>query len=168
MTLKDKFLNQIESNLQDAFGLIEKKNTDYATDADPFLNFRESAAFAGVTFEQGVLVRLSDKLTRFRNLLLRGDTSGAVGENIVDTLLDAMNYLNIIKTWIDLGRPHSGKVFEELTADTVGTGLFEGAEGLGVIPVIEPQANPEVNSGRPTLEDIRSSNWLTDLFQRLK
>ncbi len=105
MSLREKYFAQLQENYDAALSLMERKNADYAKDIDPFQNFRDSAKFAGITLEQGILVRLGDKLTRYRNLTERGSTHGEVGEAVVDTLADAMNYVNILKTWHDLDKP---------------------------------------------------------------
>ncbi len=112
-TLKDKYLESITENYEQALGLVHLKVQDYASDADPFKNFRNAAYFAGVSLEQGILVRIGDKFARYLNLLEKGGNfEGAVGEKLDDTLRDAMNYANILLTWEQLRHPAAGTTYE--------------------------------------------------------
>lgn len=116
MNLKTKYLESITENYEQALGLVHSKVQDYATDADPFKNFRNAPHFAGVTVEQGLLVRIGDKFARYLNLLQKGgDFGGATGETLDDTLRDAMNYTNILLTWEQLRHPAPGSIYEEQT-----------------------------------------------------
>ena len=72
-----------------------RKNKNYASAADPFSNFKMCEAF-GITAEQGVLVRMSDKWSRIVNLA--SGVKDLVGESIKDTLLDLGVYSLILYT----------------------------------------------------------------------
>lgn len=72
---------------EEALDLMITKNRDYATSADPYRNFR---AFGTL----GVLVRLSDKLSRLRSFEETG-VFAVTDEKLRDTVLDAINYLVI-------------------------------------------------------------------------
>ncbi len=146
MSLKTRYCEKLEDNFVDGLELMLKKNADYAKEGDPFQNFREAAAFAGVTLEQGILVRLSDKLTRYKNLRSRGSEGGEVGENLTDTLFDAMNYLNILKTWHDLGKPEADS--EQLEFDFA----YE----------------PEILGRVETPTYAPPTNWFVDFMKRVK
>jgi hypothetical protein len=76
------------------------KNNDYGgSNNDPFANFRHST-IAGVSVEKGILVRLMDKMSRVATLL---DKEAMVkDEAITDTIEDAINYLAIMKAYINL------------------------------------------------------------------
>lgn len=63
---------------------MRAKNQDYASTADPFRNFRQFGLL-------GVLVRMSDKLSRLRTFEERGLTS-VKDESIQDTIEDLINY----------------------------------------------------------------------------
>ena len=65
--------------------IMVKKNQDYGADADPFRNFRAFGRF-------GILVRLSDKLSRLRTFVERGSFA-VEDEKVEDTVEDAINYL---------------------------------------------------------------------------
>jgi hypothetical protein len=117
MNLREKYLENIQTTYENALDLVYTKSQDYASNDDPFKNFREAAQFAGITLEQGIFVRLGDKFARVKNLLEKGESAGAVGEAIEDTLLDICNYTAILKTWIDLGRPRADHVQLSLALD---------------------------------------------------
>jgi hypothetical protein len=53
----------------------------------------------GVSVEKGILVRMCDKLSRIGNLIERNDHS-VKDESIEDTLIDIMNYSNILLCYI--------------------------------------------------------------------
>lgn len=69
-----------------------RKNAGYAgaDNSDPWANFRMAEDF-GITAHMGVLVRMSDKYIRIRNLR-RDPNNEQVGESILDTLIDLAAY----------------------------------------------------------------------------
>lgn len=80
--------------------LSKAKNADYAGNDDPLANFRACQRF-GVSIEEGILVRLSDKIARLERLL-GGIEPHVKEERIVDTIDDAINYLAILKfAWLE-------------------------------------------------------------------
>ena len=71
--------------------LMQKKNHDYASEDDPYRNFR--------TFgELGILVRLSDKLARLRSWT-ENQKLAVADESVRDTVLDAINYLVLFEAY---------------------------------------------------------------------
>lgn len=75
--------------------LHERKNAGYSGDSpDPWLNFRQCEGF-GITAEQGVLTRMSDKWSRLRSLWIN-PAHDQVGEAIEDTLMDLAAYSLIL------------------------------------------------------------------------
>lgn len=92
------FLNSMSQNALDALQLVMKKTQDYATIDDPYRNFRMCES-VGVPLEKGILVRMCDKLSRIGNLIENGDPS-VKSESIEDTLIDVMNYANIMLCYI--------------------------------------------------------------------
>ena len=74
--------------------LHESKNSDYATTQDPLSNLKECRCF-GVNPSIGVMVRISDKYSRMKQLLLKesqGKTNEVQNENIEDTAMDLAVY----------------------------------------------------------------------------
>ncbi len=170
-TLREKYLQNIQDTYEQALELVYTKSQDYATNDDPFKNFRDAALFAGITLEQGILVRIGDKFARVRNLLEKGENSGAVGEAITDTLNDACNYTAILKTWIDLKRPTPDSEQLELPFDTdsdpgdenssvaVGDG-FGGQEYQGTVT----QGSGVWLANTPSPRELGDKNWYEKLF----
>lgn len=77
--------------LEDMKELHIRKNKGYSGDsADRWANFRESEPF-GVSPFLGVLVRMSDKWIRIRNLV-RNPSFDMVNEPLEDTLMDLASY----------------------------------------------------------------------------
>ena len=75
--------------------LMQKKNHDYASEDDPYRNFR--------TFgELGILVRLSDKLARLRSWT-ENQKLAVTDESVRDTVLDAINYLVLFEAYRNEG-----------------------------------------------------------------
>ena len=69
--------------------LTAKKNNDYASDDDPFRNFK---AFE----ELGILVRMNDKFAQLRNALYDRKDMAVSDETVEDTILDLATYRRAI------------------------------------------------------------------------
>ena len=87
---KDEYIEIHVALCDKARELSIRKNQDYASDEDPFRNFR---LFGGL----GFLVRMSDKLSRLRTYEERGTL---VNETVHDTLLDLINYVCLYGAFI--------------------------------------------------------------------
>lgn len=91
-------LESLKKTYTNVLEIAERKNADYAGDSDPFKNFKMCEQYK-VPVERGILVRISDKLSRVSNLL---DQEAKVkDESIYDTIDDAINYLAILKAYIE-------------------------------------------------------------------
>lgn len=74
------------------------KNSDYGgSNKDPYANFRNST-IAGVSVEQGIVVRMADKISRIGTLLQK--EAKVKDEAIEDTLMDLINYTAILKSYL--------------------------------------------------------------------
>ena len=93
MTTTD-FIANIESSYVQCLRIIVAKNADYAGKDDPFKNFMNSLT-VGVDPQQAILVRVMDKISRIANLLHK--EAEVSDETVTDTILDAINYLAILK-----------------------------------------------------------------------
>lgn len=91
-----EFLSSISKTYADGVKIIKKKNQDYANSTDPFRNFR-SATIVGIGIERAILLRVLDKLSRCANLIDKQPS--VVDESLEDTLIDAINYLAILKAY---------------------------------------------------------------------
>jgi len=75
--------------------LHKTKNAGYSgTSEDAWANFREITRF-GISAQDGVLTRLSDKFVRFQNVYTNGELD-QVSERAVDTLTDFIAYCLIL------------------------------------------------------------------------
>ena len=78
-----------------ANSIVLAKRHDYSGPADPFGNFRKSALF-GIEPWRGVLVRLTDKLSRIESITAGGGKQQVADESLWDTFADAVNYVCIL------------------------------------------------------------------------
>ena len=78
-----------------ALSIVEAKRHDYSGGEDPFRNFRKSSLF-GVEPWRGVLIRLTDKLSRVESIVEVGGDQMVADEALWDTLSDAVNYVCIL------------------------------------------------------------------------
>lgn len=129
-TLREVYLEQFTKNFLNCVELAKRKNADYSgSGTDPFGNFRFSVELGSlpgvgnaVTLEQTLLIRLADKFSRVRELLGREGGKGEVlDESLDDTLADIINYTNILRVWLQLGRPNGDEVYRN-EDETVATG----------------------------------------------
>lgn len=88
-----QFLKRLEELHMESVSISKAKNADYASDGDPFLNFR-ACEMLGIDSNQGIMVRMTDKLMRASNLLTR--EAMVADESIMDTLKDLSNYALIL------------------------------------------------------------------------
>lgn len=93
-----EYLQSIKQNFDDCYSTLNAKREDYTGGVDPFENFRESAAFADVAVSQAIQVLIGTKIARLKSLI-NGDKKPN-NESVHDTILDMMNYLNILDVWL--------------------------------------------------------------------
>lgn len=87
---------------QEALHLSMAKNHDYSggeDGRDPFLNFKVVEHMGiGITTEQGMLVRLADKMRRLCGFVKTGSFE-VDSESFRDTIMDAINYLALLAAY---------------------------------------------------------------------
>lgn len=88
----DKFLELHKELCEEARGLSARKGHDYSGANDTLKNLRLVEAAGLCTAEQGVLVRLLDKLSRAVELDKPGNSAEVADESLHDTMLDIVNY----------------------------------------------------------------------------
>jgi hypothetical protein len=96
------FLRELEALHMKCVAISKAKNADYATAGDPFLNFK-AATGLGIDPADGILVRMSDKMSRVANLIRKarvGQSAAVVDESVTDTLLDLSNYAIILAMYL--------------------------------------------------------------------
>jgi hypothetical protein len=99
---QSEYLSLHESVCQSARQLSAAKNNDYASPDrrgdDPlrlFANFLHCERLGLCTVEQGIMVRVSDKVARMSNLI-HPDHTRTVDESLDDTVKDTINYLVLL------------------------------------------------------------------------
>ena len=76
--------------LDEASALSDSKRHDYASEADPFLNFTQVADVSGLTIDQVFLVWVTTKVVRLGQLVGNGKEPN--NESVDDNILDLINY----------------------------------------------------------------------------
>ena len=89
---------------ENMYALHKKKNSDYAGSKDPYKNFRQCESLDICSVEQGILVRMSDKMSRISTLIGENKEAEVTDEKLEDTLLDLANYSVILKCFLENGR----------------------------------------------------------------
>lgn len=95
MTLDE--LDQLHADISlDAWDLIKRKNADYSAGHDDVLhNFRKVERIGLCDAATATRTRLLDKLARLESVIAGREMS--VDEALADTVLDAFNYLVILR-----------------------------------------------------------------------
>lgn len=95
---QDKFITRMQELAEECVKTARAKNTDYANASDAFANFRACEMY-GVSAPQGIIVRMSDKMTRAANLLTR--RAEVKDESVKDTLSDLAVYALILRILLE-------------------------------------------------------------------
>ncbi len=96
-----KLLDHAAKMAEKAHKLMANKNHDYAGSegVTPFKNFTMCEAAGICPTEKGILVRMTDKMSRLANYLDRGELK-VTDESFDDTLLDLINYSIILSAYM--------------------------------------------------------------------
>ena len=109
MTEQEKFVVAAAGVFKECLELLNQRSKKYTGAGDPFRNFDDAADLAGVGTEQGILVRLGDKIGRIKNgFQARREAQGDLfqefkDESLRDSIADAIDYLAILRIWLDSG-----------------------------------------------------------------
>jgi hypothetical protein len=76
--------------------IMEQKAADYASAEDPYRNFRQIEALDLGTVEQGLVVRMGDKLSRLATFVKTQNEYSVKDESFEDTIVDLINYSIIL------------------------------------------------------------------------
>jgi len=98
MTTKN-FLKRLQELYDINIDISKRKNADYAGVDDPFKNFKLCEYLGICSVEAGIMVRISDKMSRISTLLKKENE--VKDESICDSLSDAANYLMILRIYIE-------------------------------------------------------------------
>ena len=97
---QDEYIQQFSRILTQMLDLTKAKNSDYADSTDAFHNFKqiEQLSSGRISVASGILVRMTDKMTRIANLLSR---EAQISEKLEDTLTDLAVYSIILRIWLE-------------------------------------------------------------------
>jgi hypothetical protein len=97
-----EYFKKFEDECQEELQLTVRKNTDYSGETKAFRNFDfiEISSEGRITAEQGILVRMTDKMQRITNLLDRARGPAVADEKIIDTLRDLSVYAKILRIYM--------------------------------------------------------------------
>ena len=100
MTQKE-YLKEFEDITTKMLEVTKAKNTDYCGGNNAFKNFNiiEELTNGAVTTEEGILVRMTDKISRIATLI-KGKDGAVKDEKITDTLQDLANYSIILLIYL--------------------------------------------------------------------
>lgn len=94
---REEFVKDLEETYNKCVEIVRRKNQDYAKGSDPFSNFRYSQLI-NLEVEDAIMLRTLDKMARIGNLLYK--SNAVLDERIEDSILDAINYLAILKVYL--------------------------------------------------------------------
>jgi len=89
---RTEYLDNFAEVTKQMLEITAKKSNDYASDDDPFRNFREFG-------ELGILVRMSDKFSRLRTALYDRKDMAVSDETVEDTILDLATYAILLLSY---------------------------------------------------------------------
>lgn len=94
-----EFNRRFKAEVKKMTALVSAKNRDYAGNDDALRNFKLIEVVTGgrLSIEDGMILRICDKLQRVENLLKPGVKRCVDDERVTDTLRDAANYFVIWK-----------------------------------------------------------------------
>lgn len=95
------FIIACEKVCEDILQILKSKNQDYSIGKDAFRNFR-FAEFLDMTVEQGILIRMTDKISRI--VTLSSKSPDVAGESLSDSISDLIGYAVILKVYADQSR----------------------------------------------------------------
>ena len=105
---RDELFKTHEQMCKFALELMKKKNADYAgrSGTEPFANFTRVEAMGICSTERGMLVRLTDKMSRLSSFVEAGKMEVA-NESFEDTVVDVINYMVLLHSYV---KDKNGKV----------------------------------------------------------
>lgn len=96
--------NLLHTHMEKVFAecveISRAKNADYASNEDPFNNFRMVEHLGVCPVATGIVVRLSDKFSRLSRMVCSSSEPAVKDESVRDTIRDAINYLAILDAWL--------------------------------------------------------------------
>jgi hypothetical protein len=94
----EEYLKEFKKITDKMFEITTLKNKDYSDGENAFRNFMQCESLGICSAEKGILVRMSDKMSRIANLLERD--AFVTNEKIEDTLIDLSVYSIILSIYL--------------------------------------------------------------------
>jgi len=88
--------------------LMQKKSEDYATGSDPFANFKRGEILGFATAEEGLMLRVIDKVSRISTFLKQGKLT-VENESVNDSIMDIINYMVLLQGMLEDKSHYKGK-----------------------------------------------------------
>jgi hypothetical protein len=92
-------LAKLRELMDECLEVARMKNADYATSDDAFANFKLCEVIAGIPTEQGMYVRMTDKIARIGHLLTK--EAAVKTESLEDALSDLANYALLLRVYLE-------------------------------------------------------------------
>lgn len=101
MTMTKKELLELHMKIcERACILMKQKSEDYATGDDPFANFRRGEILGFATSEEGLMLRVVDKISRISTFLRKGHLT-VENESVTDSIMDIINYMVLLQGMLE-------------------------------------------------------------------
>jgi hypothetical protein len=99
---RDELLKNHEVLCEKAYELMKRKNADYAgrKGVEPFANFTRCESMGVCATEQGMLVRMIDKISRLSSFVEAG-VFQVKDESLEDTIVDVINYAVLFASYVE-------------------------------------------------------------------
>jgi hypothetical protein len=93
---KKEYMELVDRELTSIKKIIEAKNHDYTGGSDdPFENFKMTETMGFGTAEQGLMIRLMDKIQRIKSFMFKGELK-VTNESATDAARDMIGYTLIL------------------------------------------------------------------------
>ena len=119
---RDDLLEYFDQVTSHARKLLEDKNHDYAGQGEVFANFTRVESLGITSTEKGMLVRMSDKLSRLSSFCEQGKFK--VDESLEDTCVDVINYAFLLLAYFHSKNSVLPKVSVASDSESLGVVYF--------------------------------------------
>lgn len=92
---RDELFALHEEICRRALVIMKHKSADYASGSDPFANFKRGEILGFATAEEGLMLRVVDKISRISTFLRKGELK-VNNESVEDSILDVINYMILL------------------------------------------------------------------------
>jgi hypothetical protein len=123
---RDELLAHHKALCNKAFSLMQRKNADYAGKGgdEPFANFTRCEAMGICQTEAGMLVRMTDKMSRLSSFVESG-TLEVKDESVEDTCLDLINYSVLFYSYLQSKKEQKHESITAASNPPIGHPLYD-------------------------------------------